>query len=67
MKKRISIRRLRLRKDTLLALEEDTMHQVGGAIPIDFTEGYKCVVTTISPDCVHNESVGCPTTFTPTW
>ncbi len=72
MKKRNIARKLQLRKDTLLAITENGMAGVNGGTsghPIcdQWTEDAVCIATTISPDCVHNESVGCPTTFTPTW
>lgn len=72
MKKRNITRKLQLRKDTLLAITENGMERVNGGTSGDpicdvHTENYVCLATTIAPNCIHNESVGCPTTFTPTW
>ena len=69
MKKRRIKRKLRLRKDTLMTLDHNTVGGVHGASGqpwCGMTENEACVATTLAPTCVHphNTDVGCNETFT---
>ncbi|MCG8457797.1 MAG: class I lanthipeptide [Holophagales bacterium] len=67
MKKRKIHKKLRLRKDTLRTLGQDTMGQVVGGTsghPVcdEHTENEICIATTLARGCVHHPSVGCTDT-----
>ena len=67
MKKRRIGKKLKLRKDTLQTLGQDTMGQVAGGTsghPIcdEHTDDAICIATTLAPGCVHHNTVGCTET-----
>ena len=68
MKKKKIHRKLRLRKDTLRTLGQDTMGQVVGGTETanvrcaTHTENHVCIATTLAHTCVHHPSVGCTDT-----